>query len=106
MKALDMVTIGKAVKGIANILVGGTLISLSCDVIGDTIGQFVGKTASYDEAVKVIANDAKMLSEYKCEAASILKHDESKEYYKAVINVMKSDMLGSEKVKMINVLSQ
>ena len=100
MRTFNMDTIGKLAKGVANILVCGALIALPYKSVKINMGQPISKTASYDEAVKAIT-ESSMLSSCKCEAVTILKRGEQEEYYKAVISIVKSDDLGSAKVKMI-----
>lgn len=54
----------------------------------------------YDDAAKVIM-DCNIMSSYKTDIFKLLKTGEDSEYYKAIIHVVKSDMLSSYKVEMI-----
>lgn len=100
MTVINMNTIGKLAKGVCNILVSGSIIALSCESFKMNIGQY----NTYSGAVEAIMNSS-MLSEYKSEAIGLLKRDEEKEYYKAVISIVKSNDIGSEKVKILNALN-
>lgn len=59
----------------------------------------------YNDAVSVIANSS-MLSTDKASAIRMLRTDESTEYYKAIIRVVKSMMLTSDKLKIIAHMSE
>lgn len=61
--------------------------------------RYMGKVG-YDDAVKAIL-DSKLYSSDKQEAISMLKMDESTEYYKAVITVVRSTMYSSDKLEVI-----
>ena len=61
--------------------------------------------ASYSGAIKAIM-DSDMLSSYKKAAVNVLLKNQDKEYYKAVIEVINSNMLDSCKVETIKKISE
>lgn len=58
----------------------------------------------YDETVKAITN-SDMFDSDKCKAIGLLTVDGSKEYYKAVCSVVRSEGFSSSKLKMIEAMN-
>lgn len=76
---------------------------LSKKDIGDIVMRFNGNV-EYIDVVNAIM-DSPMLSSDKQYAISVVKRDETCDYYKSVIRVVKSTMLSSDKIKTIEILN-
>ena len=108
MKGLDKVfnaetvkTVGDFAKRSFKVVVSILGVTLSSITIADVLDlvRYSGNV-KYNDAVKVIM-DSNMLPSYKAEIMTILKRDETSEYYKVVIDTVRSSMLGSTKVEII-----
>lgn len=95
--------IGKAGGILALYGIAAVVSRISVDDVLDSIRY--GKNVSYGDAIGVIMNDSCMLDSYKNEAIAVLKKNADSEYYKAVVKIMKSNMLGSGKVTAITNLN-
>lgn len=94
-------TIGTVGKVVGTALVYGLASMVSSKSTRDMVDNIrYSGNASYSDAVGVIM-DSDMLDSYKNEAIGLLKKNSDAEYYKTVIKIVKSDMLGSSRVKAI-----
>lgn len=93
--------ISKGIKIASPILVTMVLSGKAKDKLEDI--RYSGNV-KYDDAVRAIM-DSSMLSRCKREIASVVKADESSEYYRGVIYIVRSSMLSSDKVDLIKELS-
>lgn len=94
-------TIGKITDVGCKIAVYGLTTWLSYMSVKDTIDttQF-SSNVTYSDTVKVIMNSA-MYSTDKNKILELLKKDESTDYYKSIIQVIKSNMYSGDKVMAI-----
>lgn len=107
MSKLDNIKkIGKCVgKGL--VVAGASVFTLMAAVVSASVEEQECKlkTESYYDAVKSIV-ESNMLSSYKQEMISMLKHDAEPVYYKTVAEIVKSSMLDSYKIEMIKSLNE
>lgn len=94
--------IGRMVKKGGKYLFYGVVTVLSCTTVTDEIFRSMRYSdgASYSDAIGAIM-DSDMLGSYKDEAVSVLTRDGDEEFYKAIIHVVNSNMLGSHRVDTI-----
>lgn len=99
-------TVANIVKGLKGAIIPVVGVILSSITISDLLNavRYCGNVG-YDDAVKVIMN-SDMMSSYKTEAISVLKHDSTPDYYRAVISTVNSDMMSSYKVDAIRNMSK
>lgn len=97
---LNKEMVGKVAKGgfsVISVVAMGILSNLSADDVKTIIRR--GKV-EYDDAVGAIM-DSNLFNADKRRAVDLLPHDGEKEMYKAVIQVVKSNMFSEEKVQTI-----
>lgn len=99
-------TVSNVAKSLNGVIVPVLGVVLSSITISDLLNavRYCGNVG-YDDAVKVIMN-SNMMSSYKIEAISELKHDNTPDYYRAVISTVNSDMMSSYKVDAIRNMSK
>lgn len=105
MKKINFEPVANVAKDICKIVGYGTAMMLPYAIKEMILREVNNKPVGYSDAVKVIMNSS-MLSSYKHEAMTALKPEGGNDYYKAVIYVVNSSMLGSDKVKMIQDLAK
>lgn len=72
----------------------------TANVIQDNRRPIIIIKGTYDGAVKAI-NDSGMWSSDKLETISIIKRDETSEYYNAIISIADSDMWSKDKLEAV-----
>ena len=104
MRKIDMKNVGKFVGEVGKILVYGASMVLPYAISESALKKLNDLTIGYDTVIKAVM-DSSMLSSQKSEVLPVVKPNETKEYYKAIIYVLESNILSSDKVKMIKDLS-
>lgn len=103
-----LTAIGNVVKEYSKIVIPvlGYAIFSKRGMIADALEELrYSGNVGYDDAAKVIM-DSDMLTFYKTDILKLLKTGQKSEYYKTIIRVVKSDVLSSYKVEMIEELNE
>lgn len=98
-----MINAVKNLKGVILPVVGVVLSSITISDLLDAI-RYCGDVG-YDDAIKAITN-SNMMSSYKTEAITILKREQTSEYYRAVISTVNSNMMSSYKIDAMRNMSK
>jgi hypothetical protein len=94
-------TVGKVAKGTVNLLVCTLAMALPALTKRDVSTNVKSNNdVNYDDVISTIMK-SDMLSSYKVEAATMIPKDGADSLYRAVIQVINSDMLTSNKIEVI-----
>lgn len=104
---IDFDTVGKYVKKGCELAAYGFVTVMTIMATKDAVNvmnrgmdvTYIGNVSYSDVFSAIMSSD--MLSSYKKEAAAILPKDGDSELYKAVIHVLRSDMMSSSKLETI-----
>lgn len=106
MRRINLKPIGEFVGQACEIAFYGLLMTASCKIYDYMAKEVYNVPVGYNDAVDAIM-DSTMFSGDKREAVSMLKRNESAEFYKAVVRVMNdSRMFSGDKLRMIKTLSE
>ena len=101
-------SVGTTIVGIGKIFLCGAGICALAKLSGDNESIYDDEPVhawTYSGAVGTIM-DSDMFGHQKSEAVSMLKRNETGEYYRAIENIVDSDMFSHDKLKLIKQLSK